>query len=699
MLRGAVQVSHECARESARAGCGDYPGLVLTFLDALKRILIGRPEMSGRTRFVPLRRRVALPALATNAISSLAYAPDEILITLALAGLTAVQLGPWVGVAVMAVMMVLILSYRLSVRAYPSGKGDYQIASENLGPKSGVVVGSALLVDLTLTVAVSMSAAAHYLTAAFPALAGHEGWVAGLGVLILVVLNLRGVGRGPGARALPTVLFVGALGVLLAVGGLLSATGHLGLAPSAGFDIVPTQGFENGLEGFAGVVLVLRAFSTGSAALTGVESPISGVATLAAPRAKNAAWVLLWIGISATVLTLGTLFLAVAAKVHLVQDPSQLSQDGQPVTGYVQAPVLAQLAQAVFGPGLPVIIFSLITVLVLAAAGMVGFISFPRLAYYLASDGYLPRQLRTKGDRLGYSNGILLLGTIALILVVVTGADLGTLVQLYVFGVFVSFTLSQAGMVRHWGRKLRASSDRRVRAALRRKRALSGTGMMLSALVLLVVLATRFTHGAWFAVAGIVVLTLGMLGIRKHYDEVDRELAIDDTTSVTALPSRVHAIVLVSTLRKPLLRALAFARATRPQRLEAVMVDSDPEKTTKTVAAWEKLGLPVPLTVLASPYRDLAGPLLEHMRQSRADRPRDLIVVYIPEYVVGRWWEQLVHNQTGLRLKARLHFEPGVVVASVPWQLASTGQGLLEPASTPARQSLPHQPQEQHPHA
>jgi amino acid transporter len=661
--------------------------VVLTFLDALKRILVGRPEITGRVRFVPLPRRVALPTLASNALSSVAYAPDEILLTLALAGLAAIHLAPWVGVAVMAVMAILILSYRLSIRAYPSGRGDYQIASENLSPRAGVVVGSALLVDLTLTVAVSVSAAAHYVSAALPALAGHERWVAGGGVALLVVLNLRGLGRGALARSLPTVLFVAGVGILLIVGGILALAGQLGEAPSATAPLAPAAGYPDGIEGMAGFILVLRAFSTGSAALTGIEAPISGVSTLAAPRAKNAGWVLAWIGVVAAVLTLGVLFLASATGVRLAAEPeTQLAAAAEAAdpTSSAQTPLLAQLAQAVFGGGVPVVLLCLVTIAVLLSAGMMSFLTFPKLAYYLATDGYLPRQLRTRGDRLGYSNGILLLGASAFVLVLATGAGLAALIQLYVVGVFVSFTLSQAGMVRHWGRLLRGTAGRSLRAAMHRKRALSFAGFALSALVLMVVLLTKFMHGAWFALAGIVVLAVGMLGIRRHYDEVDRELAIDESTSVSALPSRVHAIVLVSTLRKPLLRAVAFARATRPQALEAVMVDADPEKTARTVTAWDKLGLPVPLTVLASPYRDLAGPLLEHIRQSRADRPRDLVVVYIPEYVVGRWWEQLVHNQTGLRLRARLHFEPGVVVASVPWQLASTGHGLQHPASTPA---------------
>lgn len=658
-----------------RAPLADYAGAVLTFLEALKRILVGRPEMSGRLRPTPLKRGRALPVLSTNALSSLAYAPDEILLTLALGGVGAITLAPWVGVAVMVVLLVLVACYRIAVRAYPSGKGDYEIASKNLGAKAGVVVGAALMVDLTLTVAVSMSAAAHYLAAAFPALVGHEGLVAGAGVLILMVLNLRGVGRGPRARSWPTLIFVASLVILLLVGAVLALTGNLGQAPSAGVDVTPDPAYAEGLHGVLAAILVLRAFSSGSAAVTGIEAPISSVGELVKPQARTAGWVLVWLGVVSTVLTLGTLFLARATGVKMSDAPSaQFTEGGEPVVDYVQAPALAQLAEAVFGNPWVSAAFALIAVVMLLAAGMVGFISFPRLAYHLAMDGYLPRQLRTKGDRLGFSNGILVLGFAAIALVVASGAHLTALIQLYVIGVFVAFTLSQLGMVRHWRQRIVATADRRLRASMRRRRLLAFVGFLLSALVLLVVLSTKFLLGAWIAVAGIAVLSAGMISIRRHYDQVDEELAITPGTIVSALPARVHAIVLVSTLRKPVLRAISFARATRPQQVEAVMVDVEPQKTARTVAGWQELGLPLPLTVLASPYRETSGPLLDHIRRLRADRPRDLVVVYIPEYVVGRWWEQLAHNQTGLRLKARLHYEPGVVVASVPWQLSSTAR-------------------------
>ncbi|MGG5751344.1 APC family permease [Zafaria sp. Z1313] len=665
---------------------------MLTFLDALKRMLVGRPFRTESLKQAPLRRRLALPLLSSNALSSVAYAPDEILLTLAMAGLSAIYFSPLVGVAVMAVMLVIIASYRQSVKAYPSGKGDYEIASVNLGPRAGTTVAAALLIDFVLTVAVSMSSAAHFLVAAVPLLDGRQALLAGSGVVLLAVLNLRGVGRSRIGNAVPTYAFVAGMAAMIGAGAVAAATGTLGSAPSAGFEIVPEAGYEAGLTGLFGALLVLRAFSTGSAALTGIEAPISNVPTLAPPRARNAASILLWLGVIATALTLGTMFLARFTGVHVVEDPqANLLLDGGPIPAdYVQAPVVGQLAHAVFGPHSPGFYAILaLTAGVLWMAGHTAFRSFPALASHLAADGYLPRQLRTRGDRLGFSNGILALGIAALVLVLLFDAHVATLIQLYVVGVFVSFTLSQLGMVRHWSRQLAATADRRVRQRIARSRLLNLVGFVLTAAVLVVVLATKFIFGAWLAVLGIVALYLVMYSIHRHYEAVDRELAIEDTDPVRALPARVHALILVSTLRKPVLRALAFARAGRPSKLDAVIVDIDGEKTARTLAEWERLGLPVPLTVLASPYRETAAPIIDYIKGIKRDSPRDLVVVYIPEYVVGRWWEQLVHNQTALRIKTRLHFEPGVVVASVPWQLSESthGRALFEqPGATAPRQ-------------
>ncbi|MFY9678665.1 APC family permease, partial [Glutamicibacter protophormiae] len=466
---------------------------------------------------------------------------------------------------------------------------------------------------------------------------------------------------------------------LIAIGGLLAATGNLGLAPSAEFTIVPEEQFSNGLHGVVGALLILRAFSTGSAVLTGIEVPISNVQYLAKPRARNAGRILLVVGLLSGVLTLGTLMLARASGIKVVADPQKsLMLDGLPVSAdYVQVPVLGQLAQAVFGDFmLGTVVVSVLTILVLLLAGNQAFNSFPSLASHLATDGYLPRQLRTRGDRLGFSNGILSLGVAAVLLVLVFQGDVTILIQLYVVGVFVSFTLSQLGMLKHWNRELVPVADRRIRAAKKRQRLLNLVGLVLSGLVLLIVLATRFVHGAWIAVLGIVLLMFVMNSLHRHYQQVDAELSIEDGGQATALPARVHALVLVSTLRKPVLRALAFARASRPSKLEAIIVDVEPQKTERTLQDWERLRIPVPITALASPYRDIPGALIEHIRSIKRESPRDLIVVYIPEYVVGHWWEQLVHNQTALRVKNRLHYEPGVLIASVPWRLLSAKNAL-----------------------
>jgi len=658
--------------------------------DGLKRILVGRPFRTERLKRKPLPPKIALPIFSSSALSSLAYAPDEILLTLAMAGVAATMLSPMVGLGVLGVLLVLVLSYRQSVAAYPSGGGDYEIVRANLGPRPGAAVAAALLVDFVLTVAVSSTSAAQYVAAVFPALNDYRAAVAAAIVALLVIGNLRGRGQGRWSLAIPVYLFVGGMLLMIALGAVLAMTGTLGQAPSAGYQIRPEQQFATGLQGLAGALLILRAFSTGSAALTGIEVPISNVHTLTRPKARNAGRILLVIGLLSGVLTFGTLLLARATGVKVVADPqATLLRDGQPVgQDYVQTPVLTQLADAVFGGfGLGMVVVAVLTVGVLLMAGNHAFNSFPNLASHLATDGYLPRQLRTRGDRLGFSNGILALGVAAIALIFAFGGDVTILIQLYVFGVFVSFTLSQAAMLRHWSRRLVRITKRAERAAMQRKRLLNLVGLVLSALVLLVVLITRFTHGAWLAAIGIVLLMGVMESLNRHYRQVDSELAVSEYQDVTALPARVHALVLVSTVRKPVLRAVAFARVSRPSKLEAIMVDVESEKTERTLQDWERLGIPVPITVLASPYRTIADPLIEHIRSIRRESPRDLVVVYIPEYVVGRWWEQLVHNQTALRVKNRLHYEPGVVVASVPWRLLSSAPGT---AVGPTEESSAH---------
>ena len=655
------------------------PGLgfvhVLTFFNALKRILVGRPYGNERLSRTLLPKRIALPVYASDALSSAAYAPDEILLTLALAGVTAVTLSPWVGLAVIVVLLTVVASYRQNVHAYPSGGGDYEIASTNLGKPAGLTVASALLVDYVLTVAVSMSSASHYLVTAAPALNGVQAPIAAAGVAVLVLANLRGVREAGTLFAVPTYVFMASVLGMCGYGALQAATGNLGDAPSAAFDLVPESGLDSGLVGLAGAFLLLRAFSSGAAALTGVEAISNGVPSFRRPKSTNAATTLLLLGVVAASMLAGILALASATNVRVVQDPAtQLTLNGSPVgQEYVQHPVISQLAETVFGDGsIPFYIVVAATGLILVFASNTAFNGFPVLASILAKDGFLPRQMRTRGDRLAFSNGIIALGLGALALIFVFDADVTRLIQLYIVGVFVSFTASQLGMIRHWTAKLRTERSPELRHRMQRSRVINTVGFGMTALVLLIVLVTKFTHGAWIALLAMAGLYLLMFSIRAHYDSVARELSVADNEQGLALPSRVNAVILVSKVHKPALRALAYARASRPSTLNAIIVDIDSEDTERVMEEWERLKIPVPLTVLSSPYRETVSPVLAYLREARRNGPRELFVVYIPEYVVGRWWEQLVHNQTALRIKARLHFEPGIMVASVPWQLASS---------------------------
>ncbi len=654
---------------------------VSDILDAAKRLLVGRPVRSDRLGHTLLPKRIALPVFASDALSSVAYAPDEILLTLAFAGLGATVFSPLVGLAVVVVLVVVVASYRQNVHAYPSGGGDYEVATTNLGPKAGITVASALLVDYVLTVAVSISSGAQYAAVAMPALRGHEVPFALAVVTVLMLLNLRGVKESGTFFAIPTYLFMFGVGMTAVVGFIQWATGNVTPAESAGLDIVPQSGLDQGLMGLAGAFLVLRAFASGCAALTGVEAISNGVPAFRKPKSRNAATTLALLGGISIIFMMSILLLARATGVHYVEFPAeQLTRDGVSVgEDYVQHPVLGQLAQSVFHSfPAAVVALSVVTGLILVLAANTAFNGFPVLGSILARDGYLPRQLHTRGDRLAFSNGIVALAVGAMILIWAFDAQVTRLIQLYIVGVFVSFTLSQLGMVRHWNRLLRTEPDPAARSRMYRSRVINSIGLGLTGTVLIVVLITKFTRGAWLAILAMAVVFVVMLAIRKHYDSVRDELALgDDPSASKALPSRVHAIVLLSKLHKPAMRALAYARASRPSVLEAVTVAVDPEDIVALRAQWDELGIPVDLKVLDSPFREITRPVVGYVRSVRRESPRDLVVVYIPEYVVGHWWEQLLHNQSALRLKSRLLFTPGVVVASVPWQLESSGREAM----------------------
>jgi len=643
---------------------------VSKFPTVLKRLVLGRPFRSDRLSHTLLPKRIALPIFASDALSSVAYAPEEIFLTLSVAGLSAYAFAPWIGVAVALVMLVVVASYRQNVHAYPSGGGDYEVANTNLGGKFGLTVASALLVDYVLTVAVSTSSGVANIGSAIPWVAQHKVIAAVIIVVVLTALNLRGVRESGKAFAIPTYGFI--IGILgMVIWGLIEAASGADMrAESADFQLHE----EASLTGFAFFFLLLRTFSSGAAALTGVEAISNGVPAFQKPKSKNAATTLLMMGVLAVTMLVGIITLAIVTDVKFAEHPeTQLT--GTPA-GYEQKTIVAQIAQAVFADFTPAFYYiSFATGIILLLAANTAFNGFPVLGSILAQDRYLPRQLHTRGDRLAFSNGILFLAAFALVLIIAFDAEVTKLIQLYIVGVFVSFTISQAGMIRHWNRLLARETDATVRRRMRRSQTVNAIGLTMTGTVLIIVLVTKFLLGAWIAIAAMVAIYVLMTAIRKHYDRVAEELREMDRKPAV-LPSRNHAIVLISKLHLPTLRAVSYAKAVRPDVLEAVTVNVDDVETRKLVQEWDDHNFKVPLKVIESPYREITKPVLDYVKRVRGDNPRNVVTVFIPEYVVGHWWEQVLHNQSALRLKGRLLFQPGVMVTSVPWQLESSEKAI-----------------------
>jgi amino acid transporter len=654
---------------------------------ALKRLLVGRPQRSDRLAHTLLPKRIALPVFASDAMSSVAYAPEEIFLTLSVAGISAYAFSPWVGLAVVVVLLTVVTSYRQNVHAYPSGGGDYEVATVNLGRKAGLTVASALLVDYTLTVAVSISAAAANIGALLPVVGDNRVAFSVGAILLLTAINLRGVRESGVAFAIPTYAFMIGIGSMI-IWGLtrILVLGEVVRAPSADIELLA---HGDALTGLALALLVLRSFTQGCAALTGVEAISNGVPAFRKPKSRNAATTLLLLGTVSVLMFSGLIALAQLTGAKIAENPAEQIAGAPP--GYVQETLVAQLAEAVFDD-FPIGFFFVVvvTALILVLAANTAYNGFPVLGSILSQDRYLPRQLHTRGDRLAFSNGIVVLAAVAAVLVVGFQAEVTRLIALYTVGVFTSFTLSQIGMLRHWNRLLTTETDEAARRRMRRSRVINGFGAGMTGAVLIVVLITKFTRGAWIAIAAMAVFYVLMVAIRRHYDRVAAELVAGESDAV--LPSRNHAIVLVSTLHKPTLRALSYARATRPDVLEAVTVNVDDADTKRLMRDWDKRKLPVPLKVVESPYREITKPVLDYVKRIRSRNPRDVVTVFIPEYVVGHWWEQILHNQSALRLKGRLLFQPGVMVTSVPWQLRSSERVVRRPETPPGSSRRGYEP-------
>lgn len=632
-------------------------------LRSAKHWIIGEPLPSEKLEGQLLPKHLALPIFASDPLSSVAYAPQELLMILMIGGLAFLSFAPWVALAVVVLLITVVASYRQLIKAYPSGGGDYEVAHRNLGEKAGLVVASALLVDYVMTVVVSVASGVDNIISAIPELNPFRVELAIVFVIVLAAINLRGVSESSKAFAIPTYLFISSVAFMVVTGLVRTLFGDAPVAESAGFAVQAEQ-----MTQAAVILLLLRSFASGCSALTGVEAISNGVPAFRTPKVKNAQRTLVLMGGIAIVLFAGLVTLALISQVHYAEDACHLigfaDCENQP-----QRSLIAQIAAATFGNNS--ILFFVIqatTALVLLLAANTAFNGFPLLGSVLAKDGYAPKSLSTRGDRLIYSNGVLLLALAAIVILAVFQANLTVLIQLYIIGVFVSFTLGQTGMVVHWLRELKKPKSNR--GAIWRGLSINAIGAAMTAVVLLVVTITKFTHGAWLVFLMMPILFLLMLGVNRYYRDVSKEIAVDPTTTFGSQGD--HAIVLVGNMQKPVLKALDYAIAARHESLEAVHVSIDDEQTKQLKKDWVRMNIQVPLRVLSSPYRDLSHPLIHYVKSRRQEHGSEVTTIYMPQYIVGHWWEGLLHNHKARRVRQKLMMVHGVTIALVPWLLDSS---------------------------
>lgn len=639
-----------------------------------KRILIGEPLTSQQVDDQLLPKRMALPIFASDALSSVAYAPQELVMILLIGGLTFLSFTPLVAIAVVVLLVVVVLSYRQLIKAYPSGGGDYEVASKNLGEIPGVIVAAALLVDYVLTVAVSVASGVDNIISAVPGLDPFRVELAVGFVILIIVVNLRGVREASLVFAIPTYVFIGSVGIMIVTGLIRTFLGDAPVASSHDFTVQAES-----LGQAAVILLILRAFSSGCSALTGVEAVSNGVPAFRAPKVRNAQSTLVLMGSIAICLFAGLTALALITGVHYAENPCDLI--GFDCTT-PQPSLMAQIAAATFGGGsIAFFIVQAATACVLLLAANTAFNGFPLLGAVLARDGYAPKSLNTRGDRLVFSNGMILLGIAAIAVLIVFQARLTTLIQLYIIGVFVSFSLGQIGMVRHWRRVLRGPAEDTAgsgidgaSAADRRSAKIgliiNSAGAVMTVLVLVIVTITKFTHGAYLVFFAIPILAFLMLGVKRYYRDVEHEIAIDDTTKFGA--SGDVAIVLVNHLQKPVMKAIDYAIAAKHDKTLAVHVAVSADDAAKVQREWADHLVPIPLVIVESPYRSFAQPVTQFIKQYRQKHGSSVVTVYLPQYIVGHWWESFLHNRRARRLANQLMLVHGVSITLVPWLLDSS---------------------------
>lgn len=632
-------------------------------VSVVKRILVGRPLATTEQEHQRITKKVALAVFSSDAISSTAYATEEILFVVAVVP-SSLALGLDVlvpiAIAVAVLLAIVATSYRQTIHAYPNGGGSYVVSRENLGETPSLVAGASLLVDYVLTVAVSISAgvAAIVSIPAFRDLADQRVLLGLALIAVISIANLRGVKESGRLFAAPTYIYIGVLGALVGYGLFEAFFGHLGKVP---FDPAASEARQAG--GTLGLFLILKGFSSGAVALTGVEAISNGVPAFRRPESRNAATTLVVMAV-----ILGSLFFGI----------SVLAQHAHPYPSHDET-VLSQLGILVFGNGPLYVLLQFATAAILTLAANTAYADFPRLSSIIARDGYLPRQLTNRGDRLVFSNGVLFLAVAASVLIVAFGGVTNALIPLYAVGVFTSFTLSQSGMVRHH-LTLREPG-------WRRNVVINGFGACATFVVLIIVASTKFVDGAWVPLVVIPAIILLFKAIHRHYQSVAASLATDPSYRPRKMNHTV--VVLVGGVHRGVLDALAYAKSLRPNRLLAVTVVSEEEQQERISRAWSRFGIDVPLEIVYSPYRELTRPVLRYVEELDAQRDNDVVTVVIPEFVVGSWWGQLLHNQSALFLKGRLLFRKGTVVTSVPYHLEEPERSFRKRQRDGARSEPP----------
>jgi amino acid transporter len=602
-------------------------------LSRLKRAFLGSPLPTAQSRHERLAKSTALAVFASDALSSVAYATEEILLVLVLAGTVALSYSLPISIAIAILIAIVVSSYRQTIRAYPQGGGAYIVSKDNLGAPAGLVAGAALLIDYVLTVAVSVAAGIAALTSAVPGLFPYRPWLCVVAVVGIAVANLRGIRESGKIFAAPTYLFIGSLGVLIIYGGLGAVFNFL---PEA-----PYQRHPPGLDG-VGLFLLLRAFASGCTALTGVEAVSDGVPAFKPPEAHNARIVLTVLGVILIVLFLGI---------------TSLTYDFGIAPRHEET-VISQLARHVFGGGAIYYEIQAVTMMILLLAANTSFADFPRLSFFLARDRYIPRQFATQGDRLVFSNGILILSGLAALLLVIFRGDTHALIPLYAVGVFLSFTLSQASMVRRW---LRLKEE-----GWWWRWWLNAIGAVVTGLVMVTIAATKFTHGAWIVVLLIPTLVTVFVMVHRHYEEVAVQLSLDAFSPPPPMTNTV--LVLVGDIHRGVIKAIQYAQTLSPNA-KAVFVETDPERTRRLEEKWGRYGMGVPLIVLTSPYRSLLGPLTKYVDHLQNQGENHVVTIVLPEFIPARWWQLGLHNQTAFLIKGAMLFRKNVIVTDVPYHL------------------------------